>query len=338
MGERHYLVVGNGPAGNQAVHTLREVAPDDRVTLVSRARVSSYSPRLLPDFIAGKIREEEIFLCPFEAYAEKGIKVRSCQEAVAVDVEKQLLTLDHKEVVPYDGLIIAVGGVPHLPAGLEPFHDLIFTLKTLEDARVWIDTLREADRILLIGGDLTSFAVTRALLHLGKKVSFILNDDAFWPLRPEAERFDRVAALLGDRGVNVLPHRSIKSVARLPDGSLEARLDEGRVAADMIGAFFGLLPDVDFLKKSGMRIDRGILVDEYLCTGCGGVYAAGDCAQIYHPALRDYWVSVGHDNARLLGRIAALNLASGEGKEKAQPESMFTLRGIRVNTSWWEDY
>jgi len=338
VGERHLVVVGNGPAGRQAAHTLREVAPDDRISLVSRARVSSYSPHRLPDFIAGKLREEELFLCPFEAYAEEGIKVRSCQEAVAVDLRKQHLILGHKEVVPYDGLIIAVGGVPRLPAGLEPFHDFIFTLKTLEDAKVWIDKLQEADRVLLIGGDLTSFAVVRALLHLGKEVSFILNDDAFWPLRPEAERFGRVAAMLTDRGVDVLPHRNVESVSRLADGSFEARLDGGRIVADMIGAFFGLVPDVGFLKESGMRIDRGILVDEYLCTGFREVYAAGDCAQIYHPALRDYWVSVGHDNARLLGRIAALNLVRGEEKKKAQPESMFTVQGIRVNTSWWEDY
>lgn len=338
MGERHFVVVGNGPAGNQAAHTLRETAPEDRVTIVSRACVSCYSPHLLPDFIAGKLREEELFLCPFEAYAGKGIKVRSCQEAVAVDLRKQHLVLDHKEVVPYDGLIIAVGGTPRLPAGLAPFHDLVSTLKTLEDAKVWIERLQEAGRVLLIGGDLTSFAVARALLHLGKDVSFILNDDAFWPLRPEAERFSRVAAILAEWGVDALSHRSVVGISRLADGSLEARLDEGRIVADMIGAFFGLVPDVGFLKESGMRIDRGILVDEYLCTGFREVYAAGDCAQIYHPALRDYWVSVGHENARLLGRIAALNLVGGEAKERAQPESMFTVEGIRVNTSWWEDY
>ena len=107
---------------------------------------------------------------------------------------------------------------------------------------------------------------------------------------------------------------------------------------NLIGAFFGLVPDIKFLAKSGLKIDRGIIVDEYLNTGFPGVYAAGDCAQIYHPELKDYWVSIGHDNAVTLGRSAALNLI-GE-KIKAEPAStcIFDVGGINVNSSWWMEF
>jgi len=106
----------------------------------------------------------------------------------------------------------------------------------------------------------------------------------------------------------------------------------------MVGAFFGLVPDVGFLSRSGLTIDRGILVDEYLNTGFEGIYATGDCAQIYHPEIRDYWVSIGHENARNLGRIAALNLAGGRVRADVGKESIFDIEGIRVNTSWWMEY
>ena len=106
----------------------------------------------------------------------------------------------------------------------------------------------------------------------------------------------------------------------------------------MIGAFFGLVPDVRFLTGAGLRIDRGILVDEYLNTGFEGVYATGDCAQIYHPAIQDYWVSIGHDNAVSLGRTAALNLLGGKVEAKVAKESIFEVQGIKVNTSWWAEF
>jgi NADPH-dependent 2,4-dienoyl-CoA reductase/sulfur reductase-like enzyme len=102
-----------------------------------------------------------------------------------------------------------------------------------------------------------------------------------------------------------------------------------------VGAFFGLVPDVRFLAGSGLQIERGILVDEYLFSGFDGVYAAGDCAQVYHPEIRDYWVSIGHDNAVNLGRIAAMNLAGARVKAQAEPESIFCVEGIRANISWW---
>jgi NADPH-dependent 2,4-dienoyl-CoA reductase/sulfur reductase-like enzyme len=110
------------------------------------------------------------------------------------------------------------------------------------------------------------------------------------------------------------------------------------VRVGMIGAFFGLTPDVRFLAGSGLRLDRGILVDEYLNTGFNGVYATGDCAQIYHPELRDYWVSIGHDNALNLGRTAALNLVGNTVKAETAGKCIYEVQGIRLNTSWWTEF
>ena len=87
----------------------------------------------------------------------------------------------------------------------------------------------------------------------------------------------------------------------------------------------------------GAEIDRGVLVDEYLNAGFPGIYAAGDCAQIYHPEIGDYWISIGHDNACCLGRIAATNLAGGALKTYVKPESIFAVNGININSSWWTE-
>ena len=106
----------------------------------------------------------------------------------------------------------------------------------------------------------------------------------------------------------------------------------------MIGAFFGLAPNIQFLARSGLRVDRGILVDEYLNCGYEGVYATGDCAQIYHPEIHDYWVSIGHENAKFLGKAAALNLLGGTVEVEVAKESIFEVQGIKINTSWWTEF
>ena len=111
--------------------------------------------------------------------------------------------------------------------------------------------------------------------------------------------------------------------------------EEGTFRVGLIGAFFGLVPDIRFLARSGLHIDRGILVDEYLRTGFEGVYATGDCAQVYHPEIRDYWVSIGHANAVALGGTAALNLIGEKIRAEPAAENIYDVRGINVNTSWW---
>jgi NADPH-dependent 2,4-dienoyl-CoA reductase/sulfur reductase-like enzyme len=338
MSKEHFVVIGSGPAGHQAALTLREAAPAASVTVISRDQGLPYKPHLLPRWLAGEVVEKDLALCPFEAYREMGIRLRCGQKVRALDLSGRQLVLDHKELLPFTGLIIAVGGRPRIPEPVLPFKHLLFTLKTPADAVSWKEALALVDSVLILGGDLTSLAVTRALLTLGKKVFFLLDEDALWPLRPTPELLRDVGRGLSLRGVEVLASRRLKGIARLADSRYEVQVDGERVRVGMIGAFFGLVPDIRFLAGSGLRIDRGILVDEYLGTGFDGVYATGDCAQIYHPEIRDYWVSVGYNNALALGRTAALNLAGGRHRTEAGPESILEVQGIRVNTSWWLEF
>jgi NAD(P)H-nitrite reductase large subunit len=214
----------------------------------------------------------------------------------------------------------------------------MFTLKTIADARRWIRELDKVESVLIIGGDLISFAVAKALLHLRKKVRFILNEDAFWPVRYNKEIYEQAAHQLTQKGVEVLACRKLKGMGRLSEQVLQVQVDDRKIKSGMVGAFFGLLPDVKFLAHSGLQIERGVLVDEYLNIGFEGVYAAGDCAQVYHPEIRDYWVSIGYDNAVNLGRIAALNLVGGKVQVELEPESIFFVERIKANISWWMEF
>jgi len=334
----HFVVIGNGPAGQQAALTLREQVPEARVTILTRDHESCYRPHLLPEFLGGTMAEPSVFACSPESYGESGIKLRTGQAVVHLDPGRRTLTLDHKEVVAFTGLIIAVGGTPRIPEPLAPFRDLMLTLKTLTDARLWRERLAAVESILLLGGDLTSFAVARALLRLKKRVYFAMDEDAFWPLRFSPSLSDEAAHKLTEMGADVLRGRRVKGMSALPDGRIEVRMDEDRVRVGLVGAFFGLVPDVRFLERTGLKIDRGIVVDEHLFTGIESIYATGDCAQMYHPGLGDYWVSIGHENATALGRIAARNLAGQIVEARAPMENLFEVQGVKVNTSWWKSF
>ena len=336
MKNQHFVVIGNGPAGNEAALALRDNAKDARVTLISRETGGCYRPHLLPRFISGGFTEENLHVFSPSSYKELGIKFRSGQEVVGLNLENHEIFLDHREVIYYDGLIISLGGKPRIPENLEVFSELMLTLKTIDDAKIWKKKLESAENVLMIGGDLTSLSFTKQLLEMKKKIYFALNEDAFWPMRFSKTLHDEISERLVQRGVTVLDYARIKSMNSLSDGGVEVHTEHETVCADIVGAFFGLVPDVGFLARSGLKIDRGILVDEYLNTGFEGVYATGDCAQVYHPEINDYWVSIGHDNAIALGKTAALNLI-GEHL-KAEPECIFNVNGFCVNSSWWMEF
>ncbi|MFC1495471.1 NAD(P)/FAD-dependent oxidoreductase [Thermodesulfobacteriota bacterium] len=336
MKDQHFVVIGNGPAGNEAALTLREHAKDARVTLISRETGGCYRPHLLPRFISGKFTKEDLYVFSPSSYKELGIKFRSGQEVIGLNLKKHEIFLDHREIIKYDGLIISLGTKPRIPEGLQVFSDLMLTLKTIDDAKIWSKKLKNAESVLMIGGDLTSFSFTRQLIKMGKKIYFAINENSFWPMRFSKALHNGISEILVKRGVTVLDYSRIKSMSNLPEGGIEMSTRKETVSADIIGAFFGLVPDVGFLARSGLKLDRGILVDEYLNTGFEGVYATGDCAQVYHPEINDYWISIGHDNAVALGKTAALNLI-GE-KIKAEPERVFDVQDVCVNSSWWMEF
>ena len=338
MSVKRFVIIGNGPAANHAAEALREKSAESRITIFSKDPFRSYRAHLLPDFIAGLITEEDLYSRSYAHYNEMGVTLRLGQRVVSVDFPKRNVILDHKEVVPFDGLIIATGGKPRIPEQFQLFQDIMLTLKTPLDARMWVQKLRNVESVLIIGGDLTSMSLTRALLRLGKRVKFILNEDAFWPVPLNEEIYQAVTGTLEQRGVEIVHCRRIRRITQLEEHLLEVETDREILEIGALGAFFGLVPDVGFLARSGLDIDRGILVDEFLKTRFANVYAAGDCAQVYHPALRDYWVSIGHENATALGRIAALNLAGSHLEAKVEAENILEVGGVRVNTSWWTEF
>ena len=49
----------------------------------------------------------------------------------------------------------------------------------------------------------------------------------------------------------------------------------------------GIEPNVELAQSAGLRMENGIAVDEFLRTGDPDIYAAGDVAAFYNPALEN---------------------------------------------------
>jgi 3-phenylpropionate/trans-cinnamate dioxygenase ferredoxin reductase subunit len=78
---------------------------------------------------------------------------------------------------------------------------------------------------------------------------------------------------------------------------------------DAVIAGIGIQPNVDLAKSAGLQVGNGIQVDRTLVTSRPGIFAAGDAAEFYNPAL-DKRMRVEHeDNANTMGRQVGRNMA-----------------------------
>ncbi|MBN1355353.1 NAD(P)/FAD-dependent oxidoreductase [bacterium] len=338
MQSEHYVIIGNGPAANSAADILRKGDPDARITLISDEFFPYYHRHLLRHYILGKKSKEDLIVRPISYYRENRIRLRLGQKVVRIDLQTRTVFLAHMEKVHYTRLLICLGGKPRIPEIHYVYSEYFTAIKTIDDAEAFREQLPGIRSMVIVGGDLISVKMAASFLETGMNVRFLIDEDAFWPLKLDDDQRRDFTERLSARGAEVISGDVLAGVEPETEGGFRVRTRNGlSLSCDRIGAFFGLIPDVDFLVGSGLDIDRGILVNEYLQTQFEGVYAAGDCAQVYNPDLKNYWVSIGWDNALHLGQIAAHNILGSDKTADLPPLNLLNSDGVKVQTAWWRD-
>ena len=88
------------------------------------------------------------------------------------------------------------------------------------------------------------------------------------------------------------------------------------IPCDLVVMAVGVVPATGFLRDTGIRMAKNgaILVDREMRTSLENVYAAGDCAVVYHRLMEeDYFIPLG-TVANKCGRIAGGNMAGAHDK------------------------
>jgi 3-phenylpropionate/trans-cinnamate dioxygenase ferredoxin reductase component len=334
----HYVIIGNGATGNNAAAALRQGDKNGRITLISNECFPFYYRHKLCDFMVGNLKEEDLVVKSAASYKEKKIRLRLGQEVAKIDFHSKTVFLKHMEKIHFSKLLLATGGKPRVPETYYSCQHHFTFLKTLADAKRLKRLLPKIQRVLIIGGDLISIKVAKALQKLGKEILFMTDQNSFWPLTLNTTQQAEFRDTLATMGIQVITDDTLKSVVKEDEHTFAITTKQGKLLqTELIGSFFGQVPDVDVLLGSGLNLERGIIVNEFLETNIADVYAAGDCAQVYNPGIKNYWVSIGWHNAKRLGTLAGENMLANHGSTDLPKKDLFSFEGIKVSTNWWKE-
>ncbi|MCK4709765.1 MAG: FAD-dependent oxidoreductase [Gammaproteobacteria bacterium] len=111
------------------------------------------------------------------------------------------------------------------------------------------------------------------------------------------------------KGIDVKTSCSVDSILKNSAGLCSVKLNDGtELAADLIITATGVKANTEFLQDSELKIDHGLLVNQYLQTSNANIYAAGDVAQGLDFSTGEHQVQAIQPTATDHGRIAALNM------------------------------
>jgi len=338
MGTRKFVIIGAGVAGVSAALAIREEDKDASITLVDEEVHFPYYRYLLGDILMGKKGEEDILIRDLEFYDENRVKLRKGQKVLSISVEGKYLYLSNNERLSFDCLLVSVGRREVIPPHLRQYAHWLYLFSTLEDVRKLKAAIPRAKRAVVRGKGFNALELARVLVKSNWEVPLVTPDSRLSYTSLPDEENEKLRNLIEDAGILVKEKEDINRIVKSGTDDYRVELLSGdEISAEIVFASGGFLPKMDCMRNSGVYMNKGLIIDEYMQTTADSIFAAGDCAEIYHPSLARYWVNLGFPNAKAQGRIAGMNMA-GDVRVNLEIEKMrpYTIFGRELYARWWD--
>lgn len=302
MPEYKYLILGGGMTGQSAAQGIRAVDSQGSIGMISAEPDPPYDRPPLSKGLWQDTDESEIW----RGVDDLGVELLLDTVVVGLDPEAREVSDDSGQTYRYQKLLLATGGSPReLPfAGGN-----VIYYRTFRDFKRLRALTDEKQRFAVVGGGFIGSELAAALASQGKQVTMVFPEPAVG-----AGRFpDALGEYLNDyyeeQGVRILAGESVVGFERKDDGT-RITTDGGEdFTADAVVAGIGIQPNTVLAKNAGLEVDDGVLVQPTLQTSHPDIYAAGDVARFYNPAL-DARLRVEHeDNANRMGELAGRSMA-----------------------------
>lgn len=308
----HYVIVGSSIAGMSAAEAIRERDAAAAISIVSDEPHGLYSRPGLAYLLRGDIPEKQLF-------SRTPDDVRQLH-ATPIDARaEQLWPAQHQVVLAngqtltYDRLLLATGSIavpPDFPGA--NLHGVL-KLDNLDDTRALMKAAGRNKTAIVIGGGITALELVEGLRARGMKVHYFMRGDRFWANVLDEAESRLIEERLCDEGVSIHPRTQIKQAHGKRDKLTAVETLSGEtLKCDVLAVAIGVRPRLELARTAGLKIDRGVLVDEYLRTSAPDVYAAGDVAQVYDPHSGRAVLDVLWSTALEQGRAAGLNMAGAQ--------------------------
>ena len=265
-------------------------------------------PPLSKDYLKGKIDKEMLFFEPEDFYKRDNLEVILKKKVEKIDTEDKIAILEDGDNISFNKALIATGGSPRkLGINGENLRGVHY-LRTLDDADGIKSEISKGKNAVIIGGGFIGIEVASSLTMLGVRTTVIEVMPYIWSTFVDEKISIFIQKYFETKGVQFILNESVKEIEG--DERVKAVvLNSGKkLNADFVVIAVGIKPNVEIAQQSGINVNNGIVVNEYLQTNHPDIYAAGDVANILDPISGkrrriEHW-----NNAEYSGKLAARNM------------------------------
>ena len=283
------VVVGNGMAGARCVEEVLERGGGEQfaITVFGDEPHGNYNRIMLSQVLAGEEHEDDIVLNSHDWYADNGITLRAGVRVERIDTARQAsstpTTGRSRPTTTWCSPPAATRSSRRWPGVRRRRRRAAARGVRLPHHRRDAGDARghgRCTKAVVMGGGLLGLEAARALQGHGLQVELV-HADAVADERAARRRgrSDPGAERRGPRHHRA-PRRPDHRGAAARTASRACVLKDGRrLDCDLLVVAAGIRPHTDVALRSGLEVQRAIVVDDQLRTDDPDVYAIGECAQ-----------------------------------------------------------
>lgn len=326
------VIIGSGFAARQLVKNIRKHDDEVPIRLIAADSMDEYNKPELSHVISLNQRADEMTRQRAGEFAGQfNLTLHANSRVTDIDTERRLVKCGD-QAWPYDKLVLATGSSAVLPP--IPGKELMLTLNSQREYLACESRLRDARRVMILGGGLIGSELAMDFCRAGKRVVLVDNAASLLASLMPPEASSRLQQRLNQMGVELLFNQCLESLSQAPRG-IHAALGSGRtIEVDAAVAAIGLRANVSLAQRARLAVNRGIQVNRQLQTSDPNIYALGDCAEIdgkVLPFLQPIQFSAMTLAKNLLGAAEGLTLPAMLVKVKT-PELPLHLAGETQRT------
>ncbi len=312
----HVAIIGNGISGVTAARHIRKNS-DFKITLISAETDYFFSRTALMYVYMGHMKFEHTE--PYEPWFWKKNRIDLKKGYVeTINYSDKSLSFSGGEIMQYDKLILATGSKPNKFGWKGQDLDGVGGLFTKQDLERMEQFTKNIKRGVIIGGGLIGVEMAEMLLSRNIPVTFLVREDLFWGNVLPPQESNLIMKHMEEHHVDLRLNTELDEIIDDGNGRVKAiKTKSGEVIeCGWVGLTAGVSPNIDFLKKSELQTNRGILVERNLQTNIPDVYAVGDCAEFKNPVdgrrpIEQVWYT-----GRIMGETVAQTITGNECEYK----------------------
>jgi len=230
--------------------------------------------------------------------------------ALSLNVRTRVVRTASGRELQADAVVIATGARARTllgQTGLAGVH----TLRSMDDALALRSVLHLSERVVVIGDGVLGAEIAAAARTRGVRVTLIGEQPAPLADRLGVMAAPLLAALHHENGVELRPGTAVDCLASYRGRVTGVCLRGGEILpADLVVVAVGAVPMTEWLIRSGLVLDGGVVCDAR-CAAAENVYAAGDVARWYHEGVGGLLRLENRTNAVDQAAVVAGNLLGG---------------------------